>query len=92
MRVYESNREKDAMTTQFSLGALLEYMTFCAILAAFAGVTGAVAIGFLMLFALALMVRQGLLAIAALAAGVVSCGGSDARRLGSARSRSCWPL
>ena len=66
------------MTTQFSLAALLQYITFCAILAAFSGVTGVVATMLLMLFALALMTRHGLLALGTLAASVIACGGDEA--------------
>jgi len=52
--------------SQFTLSALFEYMTWCAVLAAFSALTGVASGVFLMLTALALGARQGLLALAML--------------------------
>jgi hypothetical protein len=60
---------------QFGLARLLEYVTVCAILAALSGATGAAASVCLMLMALALGARQGVLALALFAA---SCLAADA--------------
>jgi hypothetical protein len=56
---------------RFSLGALLEYVTLCAILCGLAQIVGWWSAVCLMVLALALAARRGELALAALGAGVV---------------------
>jgi hypothetical protein len=61
---------------QFSLLALFEHMTLCCILAALAGFTGVAPALCLMGLALALTLRQGVVALAMLMATAITAGGA----------------
>jgi hypothetical protein len=62
------NPPAERRETQFTLAALFEYVTLCAILAALSPLVGVASGVFLMLMALALIARQGWLALAMLMA------------------------
>jgi hypothetical protein len=72
---------------QFGLRSLLGFVTVCAVLSAFSAVIGIVAGAMLMLMALALWARQGMLALilfmlASLTADVTSSNHNEAAALG----------
>jgi hypothetical protein len=58
---------------QFSLAALFEFTALCAVLSALSPNLGIIPLSFLILMALSLGARQGLLAIAMFAAASISC-------------------
>ncbi len=57
--------------TQFSLAALLEYITVCAVLLAFSTIASIASVVFLMAMAAALAARQGWIALASLGAALL---------------------
>lgn len=73
---------------QFGIADLLECTATCAVVAAFSAAVGPAAVGFLMAMAVALFARQGLPAIAMLAAATLS---ADCVPPGQTAGNAAWP-